>query len=247
MKNKVETIKGEIGNLEASIYEKRKEIGILNSKITKKDNEIKLFNKNINELEANKNMLSNLEKHYEGYNRSVKILMERIEKGLTPKADGTKVLGEVFTVEKDYETAIEIALGAGISNVITENERVAKDLINYLKKNNIGRATFLPLDNIRGNKLSLDSRITSMEGFIGIASDIIKYDDKYTKAINNVLGRTIVCSDMDSALRLSRNSNNSYRIVTLSGELISPGGALTGGSIQGKHTNILGEKEKLKR
>ena len=245
LKNKVETIKDEIGKLEASIYEKRKEIGILNSKITKRDNEIKLLNKNINELEANKNMLSNLEKHYEGYNRSVKILMERIEKGLTPKADGTKVLGEVFTVEKDYETAIEIALGAGISNVITENERIAKDLINYLKKNNIGRATFLPLDNIRGNKLSLDSRITSMEGFIGIASEIIKYDEKYTKAINNALGRTIVCSDMDSALKLSRNSNNSYRIVTLSGELISPGGALTGGSIQGKHTNILGRKREI--
>ena len=243
--NKVDTIKSDVKKLETSIYEKKKEISLLNSKISKKDTEIKLFNKNINELEANKNMLSNLDKHYEGYNRSVKILMERIDKGLISQATGTKVLGEVFNVDKEYETAIEIALGAGISNVITENENIAKELINYLKKNNIGRATFLPLDNIRGNKLSLDTRVTSMDGFIGIASDIIKFNEKYTKAINNILGRTIVCRDMDSALKLSRNSNNSYRIVTLSAELISPGGALTGGSIQGKHTNILGRKREI--
>ncbi len=142
--------------------------------------------------------------------------------------DELKIAREKLNKEREYITELKVnkaSLDEALTGKLSEISRKEKD--------------------IRGNKLSLDSRITSMEGFIGIASDIIKYDDKYTKAINNVLGRTIVCSDMDSALRLSRNSNNSYRIVTLSGELISPGGALTGGSIQGKHTNILGRKREI--
>ncbi|MCR4944256.1 MAG: chromosome segregation protein SMC, partial [Clostridium sp.] len=211
----------------------------------KKENEIKLKNKSINEMEANKNMLSNLEKHYEGYNRTVKVLMERINKGAVSNAEGTKVIGEIFKVDKKYEVAVEIALGAGISNIITENDKIAKDLIIYLKKNNLGRATFLPLNNIRGNKLNVDEKIKKMSGYLGIASDVVTFSKKYEKAINNMLGRTIVAEDMDSALKISKQSNNSYRIVTLEGEIIAPGGALTGGSIYAKHTNILGRKREI--
>ena len=109
----------------------------------------------------------------------------------------------------------------------------------------MGRATFLPLNNIRGNKLQLDNSIKNIDGFIGIASEVITFPEKYEKAINNLLGRTIVCKDMDSALNISKRGNNSYKIVTLSGEIITPGGALTGGSIHGKHTNILGRKREI--
>ncbi len=241
----LEKNKLDIKSLEEKIIIKKKDIAALNSKITRKDNEIRNINKVINELEANKNMLSNLEKHYEGYNRSVKVLMERINKGVTPKAEGTRVVGEIFKVDKKFEVAVEIALGAGISNVITENDKIAKDLINYLKSNKLGRATFLPLNNIRGNKINLDNSIKSMPGYLGIASDVITYPEKYEKAINNMLGRTIVASDMDAALAISRKGNNSYRIVTLEGEIIAPGGALTGGSIYTKHTNILGRKREI--
>ncbi|MBD7910424.1 chromosome segregation protein SMC [Clostridium cibarium] len=245
LKEKLEKSKSEVRTIETSIIDKKKEIASLSGKITKKESEIRNLNKAINEIEANKNILTNLEKHYEGYNRSVKILMERIDKGYIPEANGTKVVGEVFNVKKEYETAIEIALGAGISNVITDNDKVAKDLINYLKKNNLGRATFLPLNNIRGNILQLDNSIKSMNGFVGIASEIVEYDKKYEKAINNLLGRTIVCTDMDAALAISKRGNNSYRIVTLSGEIIAPGGALTGGSIHTKNANILGRKREI--
>ena len=231
--------------LEESIIKKKKEIASSRDKLRKKEEVLRALTKKLNELEANKNMLSNLEKHYEGYNRAVKILMERIDKGEIPSAKGTKVLGEIFKVPKEYEIAIEIALGAGISNVITETDVIAKELINYLKNNKIGRATFLPLNNIKGNKLSLPSVITESNGYIGIASDIITYPEKYEKAVNNALGRVIVAKDMDSALAISKKGNNSYRIVTLSGEIIAPGGALTGGSIQGKFTNILGRKREI--
>ena len=245
LKKKLESTREEVKNLEIKILDRKKKITSVNGNISRKDNEIRVVNKKINEIEASKNILSNLEKHYEGYNRSVKILMERIDKNMTPNAEGTKVVGEIFKVDKEYETAIEIALGAGISNIITENEKIAKDLINYLKKNNLGRATFLPLNNIRGNKLNVDNSIKSMDGYIGIAAEIIAYPEKYEKAINNLLGRTIVAKDMDSALSISRKGNNNYRIVTLSGEIIAPGGALTGGSIHGKNNNILGRKREI--
>lgn len=234
-----------INVLNESIIKSSKEISSLKSKLRNKENSLKELNKNLNEFEANKNMLSNLEKHYEGYNRSVKTLMERINKGQIPSGKGTKVLGEILEIDKEYEIAIEIAMGAAISNIITETDSIAKELINYLKNNKLGRATFLPLNNIKGNKLSLDNSITSMEGYIGIAADIIKYPKVYEKAVNNVLGRVIVAKNMDCALKISKKGNNNYRIVTLTGEIIAPGGALTGGSIQSKFTNILGRKREI--
>lgn len=245
LKENIERQKSSVKTLELGITEKKRDISNLHLNITKKDNESKLLNKKINGLEASKNMLINLEKHYEGYNRTVKNLMDKIQSGSLPYANGTKILGEIFTVKREYEASIEIALGGAISNVITEDDKIAKNLINYLKNNNLGRATFLPLNNIRGNKLSVDNSIKETEGYIGIASDVIQYDSKFEKAINNVLGRTVVCTDMDSASIISKKSNNSYRIVTLQGEIIAPGGAMTGGSIKAKNTNILGRKREI--
>ena len=245
LKENIERQKSSVKTLELGITEKKRDISNLHLSITKKDNESKLLNKKINGLEASKNMLINLEKHYEGYNRTVKNLMDKIQSGSLPYANGTKILGEIFTVKREYEASIEIALGGAISNVITEDDKIAKNLINYLKMNNLGRATFLPLNNIRGNKLSVDNSIKEIEGYIGIASDVIQYDSKFEKAINNVLGRTVVCTDMDSASMISKKSNNSYRIVTLQGEIIAPGGAMTGGSIKAKNTNILGRKREI--
>lgn len=241
----IENSKSQEKLLELGISDKKKKITSINIKASKVDENIRKLNKSLNELEANKTMLENLEKHLEGYNRTVKILMENIKNGKAPKADGTKVLGEILTISKEYEIAIETALGAALSNVITENDIIAKNLINYLKQNRIGRATFLPLNNIRGNVLNLDSKITSIDGFIGIASQIVSYPEKYKIAVNNVLGRTIVARDMDCALVISKISGNSYRIVTLEGENIAPGGALTGGSSQSKFTNILGRKRQI--
>ena len=241
----IENSKSQEKLLELGISDKKKKITSINIKASKVDENIRKLNKSLNELEANKTMLENLEKHLEGYNRTVKILMENIKNGKAPKADGTKVLGEILTISKEYEIAIETALGAALSNVITENDIIAKNLINNLKQNRIGRATFLPLNNIRGNVLNLDSKITSIDGFIGIASQIVSYPEKYKIAVNNVLGRTIVARDMDCALVISQISGNSYRIVTLEGENIAPGGALTGGSSQSKFTNILGRKRQI--
>lgn len=145
LKEKTDINKSKVKTLEVGILDKKKKIATIHGAITRKENEVRELTKKINGLEANKNMLINLEKHYEGYNRTVKILMDRINKNEINFALGTKVVGEIFSVEKKYEVAVEIALGGAISNVITENDTIAKKLIQYLKVNNLGRATFLPL------------------------------------------------------------------------------------------------------
>ncbi len=245
LSNDVENKKDKIKSLNFKIIEDKKKIGILSANLTKKENELRDLNGTLTKLDANRAMLENLEKHYEGYNRSVKSLMESIQREKITAADDTKVVGEIFSVDKKFEVAIEIALGAAISNVITKDEEIAKVLIGYLKKNNLGRATFLPLNIIRGKRLELDKNITGAKGYIGIASDVISYDEEYNNIMNYILGRTIICSDMDSALNIARIGKYSYKIVTLDGEVVNPGGALTGGSIKGKNSNVLGRKREI--
>ena len=245
LSNNIESKKDKIKLLNLEIVEDKKKISLLSTNLIKKENELRELNRILTKLDANKSMLENLEKHYEGYNRSVKSLMESIHNEKITPARDTKVLGEVFTAPKNYETAIEIALGAAISNVITKNEEIAKVLIGYLKKNNLGRATFLPINIIKGRKLELDKNITTANGYIGIGSDIISYDKEYDNVMNYVLGRTIICTNMDCALKIAQIGRYNYKIVTLEGEVLNPGGSLTGGSIKGKNSNVLGRKREI--
>ncbi|MGN2337956.1 chromosome segregation protein SMC [Clostridium cagae] len=243
--NKIMGDKKDISSLEEEISRDKSAMASLMTKLTAKQKELTDLNNLVTKLEANRNILENLEKQYEGYNRSVKYLMEAINKGLINNVKNTKILGEIFKVDKEYEIAIEIALGSIISNIITENEENAKKLIKYLKEHRLGRATFLPLNIIKGKKLILDNNITKIEGYLGIASEIVSYESKYTNILNHVLGRTIIAKDMNSALQIAKSGNYRYKIVTLDGEVISPGGALTGGSIYAKHSSVLGRKREI--
>ncbi|NFN79209.1 chromosome segregation protein SMC [Clostridium botulinum] len=243
--NKIMSDKKDISSLEEEISRDKSAMALLMTKLTNKQKELTNLNNLVTKLEANKNILENLEKQYEGYNRSVKYLMEAINKGLINNVKNTKILGEIFNVDKEYEIAIEIALGSIISNIITENEENAKKLIKYLKDHRLGRATFLPLNIIKGKKLILDNNITEIEGYLGIASEIVSYESTYTNILDHVLGRTIIAKDMNSALQIAKKGNYRYKIVTLEGEVISPGGALTGGSIYAKHSNVLGRKREI--
>lgn len=248
----IEEVKATLINAKDNILKLEEEIILVKRELTKthsllnsQDNKIKILAKKINESEATHNTLENLEKHYEGYNRTVKNLMEHVAKGKVFGVKDIKVLGEVFEVEKKYEVAIEIALGGAISNVITISDIDAKNLISYLKSKGLGRATFLPLNIIKGKKLEVLNEIKSAKGYIGVASDIIKYDMKYKGIIDYNLGRTIIAENMDYAINISKIAKHNYKIVTLTGEVINPGGALTGGSIQGKSANLLGRKREI--
>lgn len=238
--------KTKIEALEEEVRKKKLEITRLNSLVQKDDKTLKELSTALNKQEANYQMLNNLDKAYEGYNRASKILMQDIQvKKLTYANNKCFILGEVINVSKDLETAVEIALGGAISDIITTDEEVAKSLINYLKVNNIGRATFLPLNIVSGKKLTNIERLKSIKGYLGVASELISYDRRFANAIEHILGRTVISENMDCALNIAKATSYSVKIVTLGGEVINPGGALTGGSIYHKSTSIIGRKREI--
>ncbi|WP_040211685.1 chromosome segregation protein SMC [Clostridium polynesiense] len=242
----IEGLNSDIVDLENNILTLRKKLKDKNLEKERIEKELKEKNIKYNKLEANYTMLSNLEKQYEGYNRAVKTLVQHAEKdSFIVKRDSFFVLGDIIKVQKEHETAIEISLGGSISDIITIEEETAKLLIKYLKNNSLGRATFLPLSIIRGRKLTINDNIKSTAGYIGIASELIEYDSKFNNAIQYVLGRTVICSDMDSALLVAKKSSYSFKIVTLAGEVVNVGGALTGGSNNYKNTSIISRKREL--
>ena len=174
-----------------------------------------------------------MENHYEGFNRGVKeVLKNKNLKGIYG------ALGQVVTVPQKYEKAIEAALGAYMQNIITSDENSAKAAINYLKHNKIGRVTFLPMNIIKSKKIN---NIQARTNFIGIASDLISYEEKYRDILENILGRTIVIDNIDEGIKFARETGHKYKVVTLEGEILNPGGSLTGGSLKSSG-NILSRK-----
>lgn len=248
LKDKVEVRNITKENHQNKIKENKKEIIKISSILNRKNKEVKDLNINFNKLMGNYQFLSNLEREYEGYNKSVKNLMKAIQRGHIKNAlNNSFVVGEVINVKKEYELCMEIALGGAISNIITRDENIAKELINYLKINKLGRATFLPLNIIKGNSIELSKDIKNTSGYIGIACELINYKEEFSQIIKHILGRTIICEDMDKALNIAKKLNYRYKIVTLAGEIINAGGALTGGSVyQGKNSNVIGRKREIK-
>ncbi len=246
LEKQISSIKQKINTYESNINTNKEEVNNTNVIFSANEEQLKLKNAQLNKFEANRNMLENLDAQYEGYNKSVKNLMLHIKKGLVNNAEGNCfVLGEIISVNQGLELAVETALGGAISNIITENENLAKQLICYLKDKKLGRATFLPLNILRSRKLVLNKNIIDTEGFIGIASDLLSYDKHFTSAIEHILGRTVIAKNMDSALVIARQAKFSFKIVTLDADIVNAGGALSGGSVYNKSINIIGRKRKI--
>lgn len=214
--------------------------------LNKKEMDISKCSSSLSRLDANKDMLEKLEKSYEGYNISVKRLMSNIEKGMLDiKKSDSVILGEIINTKKGFEVAIETSLAGAISNIVTTDEFVAKKMIEHLKKNKLGRATFLPLSVIKGKKIVLDKDLERFDGYLGIASDIVEYDNKYENIVTYALGRIIVCRDIDVAIAFAKKILYKYKIVTLTGEVVNVGGALTGGSNYQKNMGIISRKTQI--
>lgn len=246
LEESINDISIKVKSYEENIKKNKYEIAKYNSYLNNDEKKLRELNVSANKLDANHNMLLNLDKQYEGYNKAVKTLMQNISSGKVPSASGKcHVVGEIITVKKDLETAIEIALGGAISDIITDDENVAKTLIDYLKANNIGRATFLPLNIIKGKKASNIENIKHYKGYIGIASELITFDSSFSNAIEYLIGRTIIAANMDNALEIAKKISYSYKIVTLAGEVINPGGSLTGGSTYHKSASIISRKREI--
>jgi len=224
-------------NQENDFLNKNQEISISIKRNKEKieENQI-LFHKNNSNLEALKNMTE----RYEGYGNTIKKIMELKDE----KQGIIGVVADIIKVEKKYETAIETALGGSIQNIVTDTENTAKEVIEYLKKNKFGRATFLPLSSILNKTGFTNEAALNEKGVIGLASDLVEIKKEWSNISRYLLGRVIVVDNIDNALLLSRKYNNTLRIVTLEGENISPGGSISGGAFKNS-SNLLGRRREI--
>ena len=188
--------------------------------------------------------LKELQDGYEGYQYAVK---NAITYARRSQMKGVRdVVAMLLTVPRQYETAMDMALGAGMQNIVTETEQDAKILIDYLRKNRLGRATFLPMTSVRGRTLNAqERRVLSMDGCLGVASELCGYDPQYKGIVESLLGRTVVARDLDSGIQIMRAGNHAFRLVTLEGDVMHSGGSMTGGSIQQKAQNLLGREREM--
>ena len=205
--------------------------------IKKADDELRVTN-------SRYKFLVETENEFEGYNRAVKEVLSKCQKD---SAFGNNIFGalaNLIEVPSKFETAIEMCLGATIQNIVTETEDEAKRAIEFLKTNNLGRASFLPISAVKGNKIS--QNLNGNNGFLGIASDVISYDKKYDGVVQNLLGRTAITDNMENAVNLARKYKYSFRIVTLDGDVINSSGQMSGGSVAKKTTSLLSRGREIK-
>ncbi|MFR2316864.1 chromosome segregation protein SMC [Terrisporobacter sp.] len=233
LKEKINNKKEKLNDFKEKINNYYERLNRLKEENHNLSNKIQNNNYSLKEYTSKLNVYIDMENHYEGFNRGVKeVLKNKNLKGIYG------ALGQVVTVEGKYEKAIEAALGAYMQNIITADENSAKAAINYLKHNKIGRVTFLPMNIIKSKKIN---NIQSKTPFIGIASDLISYDEKYRDILENILGRTIVIDNIDQGIKFARETGHKYKVVTLDGDILNPGGSLTGGSLK-TSGNILSRK-----
>lgn len=220
----------------------------------KRDNansKIQDYTNNINKLEEEERIktsrlkfLQETEREKEGYARSIKSLLLDCEKNSNLSKGMNGVLSNLVKVDKQYETAIEMALGAALQNIVTDTEEDAKKLVQHLRTNNLGRATFLPINSVKGKKLE-KLNDNGINGVIGLASDLVKVSKKYEDIILNLLGKTVIVEDMESAIALAKQNKYTFKIVTVKGDIVNATGSITGGSIAQKTVNILGRSREI--
>ena len=217
----------------------------VDKKIKTYEDKIRNIEDSIRMKQSRRNFLVETEKEKEGYIKSVKSLLKDCEniKELGKGMHG--VLANIIEAPEELETAIEMCLGASLQNIVTDTEEEAKNLIEHLRKNNLGRASFLPITSVKGKKL--EKAKLNENGVIGIASDLVKYDKKYEQIILNLLGRTVITDTIETAIKVAKQNNYTFRIVTKTGDIINPSGAMTGGSIAKKTINILGRSKEIEK
>lgn len=216
------------------------ELGKIREELTKRDTSLRDLQVRYHQEKSRLEALVNLTERYEGYGGSVKKVMEQKEreKGLIG------VVADIINVDARYETAIETALGGSIQNIVTEDEETAKKMIQYLKNNRLGRATFLPLTDISGSQGLRNQEILREPGVLGLGDELVHIEERYQKVAKFLLGRVVVVDNMDNAISLARKYHYSVRMVTLEGEQLVPGGAISGGAYKNS-SNLLGRRREI--
>jgi chromosome segregation protein len=198
------------------------------------------LNTEISAEESRIEALKNIAERYEGYGGSIRKIMQ--QKDSVKGIHG--VVADLITVEKKYETAVETALGGNIQNIVTDNEDTAKKLIDYLKTNKFGRATFLPITGINEAMREQTEEHSDEKGFIAYASDLVSCDEIYRNVIKYLIGRILVVDTFENAVKMQKKNRYSLRIVTVEGEYLTPGGSISGGSFK-NNTNLLGRRREI--
>ena len=231
-----QTISGYV--TENRTYEEK--IAALQQTIAKKNEQLRIGQTAFHREQSRLESLKNITERYDGYGNSIRKVMEKKEqeKGLLG------VVADLIKVDKAYEIAVETALGGSIQNIVTDNEETAKRMITFLKQNKFGRATFLPLTSINGTAGIRQNEALQEEGVIGLANTLVKVEEIYRGLANHLLGRTVVVKHIDHGVALAKKYKQTLRIVTLEGELINPGGAMTGGAFRNS-SNLLSRRREI--
>ncbi len=189
-------------------------------------------------------VLEEMRRDYEGYQHSVKQVLMQSKR--LPNSGVHGVVANLISVPRDLERAVDMVLGAALQNIVVEREEDAKRMIDYLRNNRLGRATFLPITSVRGRTLSREEReVLKMEGCVGLASELISFDPKYQGIVDSLLGRTVVAKDLDCGIRIQRAGRHAFRLVTLEGDVMHSGGSMTGGSVQSRVTSLLSREREI--
>lgn len=204
-------------------------------------NDLRAAQSSLSEMQSRVKMLTDMQHEYEGFSRSVKAVMRQAEKGAMNGVHGP--VSALITTEKRFVTAIDTALGASASSIVVDSTSVGKQCISYLKRTDGGRATFLPLDTIRANSLR-ETGLERQNGCFGTADSLVRFNEKYKNIVCNLLARTVISENMDTALALAKAYGHRFRIVTLDGQILQAGGAMTGGSAS-RGTGALARAERL--
>ena len=193
----------------------------------------------VSQLAARKKTIEEMEHNYEGYNGAVRFVM----KAGMPGIEG--VVGDLMKAPAGYETALETALGGAMQNIVCQKDGHAKEAIRSLKANKAGRLTFLPMESVKGGGVTVPGQVRQHAGYLGIGAELAEFAPQYQGIFNYLLGRVAVVDNMDSAIALSKIAGNGIRFVTLDGEIINAGGAITGGRYKNASANLLARKSEI--
>ena len=207
------------------------------------DEQLRGLNAKLDSVAAKARVFRAMERDFESYNKSVRLVMQEAQRGALRNIHGP--VSRLVRTEDTYTVAIEIALGAAMQQIVVDTESDGKAAIGYLKRTGGGRATFLPLNTVQGKRLQEDG-VERCRGFVGIASALVSCDDRYRGVVENLLGRTVIAQDLDAAIAMANKYRNRFRIVTLDGQVMNPGGSMTGGSVN-KDAGILSRANELEK
>lgn len=243
LSEKLEELKKELKNKAQLIAEAKSELSSQKEALEKGKEELISLKEDFQHCSSRLQLMEEMQENYEGYYNGVRAVLEK--KDLFPEL--IDVVAEIVSVESEYEKALETALGAKSQNIIVENDAAAKKAVNYLKKQNKGRATFLPLNMINGSRLSDNylSQLENYQGFKGLAVDLVDFPPRLENIFNYLLGQIVVSDNLDNAVAMAKGIKRSFRVVTQKGDVVYPGGAISGGSSTKNSRNLIGRSRKI--